>query len=36
LNQMESTTNQQFMCDTTAIQPKEIAAEIIANSNFYV
>jgi predicted kinase len=37
LNQMEeSTTNQQFLYDTTAIQPKEIAAEIIANSNFYV
>jgi ABC-type polysaccharide/polyol phosphate transport system ATPase subunit len=36
LNQMESTTDKQFMYDTTAIQPKEIAAEIIANSNFYV
>ncbi len=37
LNQMEeSATHQRFMYDTTAKQPKEIAAEIIANSNFYV
>jgi broad-specificity NMP kinase len=36
LNQMESTTDKHFMYDTTSIQPKEIAAEIIANSNFYL
>jgi len=37
LNQMEeSTTHQKFMYDTTATQPKEIAAEIIANPKFYI
>jgi len=37
LNQMEvSATHQKFMYDTTTTQPKDIAAEIVANSRFYL
>lgn len=37
LNQMEeSQLHQQFMYDTTAIAPNEVAAEIVSNSKFYV